>query len=519
MFEINVLKGSSSIGGNKILLSFEGRNVLFDFGYDYSVDKQYFDTFTKARQNRGIHDHLALDMLPRLSIYRSDIITKDCSETCASFPKVDLDALFVSHAHMDHMGMAGYLDAKVPFIGTPMTLVLMKAIEDTSEMIGTEVAYYGERSHDGDFLLKSKGSNIDYIGRPLISTSSSDGLDDFLDLSPTKRKIRRDKCGNLDDLDFGAKCFMVDHSIYGAAAFGVDTGDGWVVYTGDLRDHGMNGERTTQFAKEASKIHPKVLIIEGTRTSRDEELEDVTENDVERRCLEECTDVDGLIVADFGPRNFERLETFKRIAEKVGRELVITPKDAYFLDAMRSADGTERLDDLRVLVPNKDLQHSTELRMLGNIDASKISPLDIKRDPDGHILCFSFYDLPHLLDIRPDRGLYIYSGSGSFDEEQDHDFERLDNWIRLLGMRKVGFEMGEREGRRGKRVKEPLFTPGFHASGHASKAALKKMIDTIRPEYLLPVHTENGSFFREEISSVPRENIILPKDGHPIVFS
>ena len=47
----------------------------------------------------------------------------------------------------------------------------------------------------------------------------------------------------------------------------------------------------------------------------------------------------GLIIADFTARNFERLETFQEIAKQVGRSLVITPKDAYLLNALKKADG------------------------------------------------------------------------------------------------------------------------------------------------------------------------------------
>ena len=47
------------------------------------------------------------------------------------------------------------------------------------------------------------------------------------------------------------RSFRVDHSIYGASAFAVETQDGWIVYTGDLRAHGKNGQLTWDFAEAA----------------------------------------------------------------------------------------------------------------------------------------------------------------------------------------------------------------------------------------------------------------------------
>ncbi|MFA5312693.1 MAG: MBL fold metallo-hydrolase RNA specificity domain-containing protein [Methanomassiliicoccales archaeon] len=517
--EINVLTGSSSIGGNKILMKFDGRNVLFDFGYDYSVDKLYFDSYTNFRPNRGIHDPLEFGMLPRLGIYRRDMITDDCMAECSGFPHLKIDALFISHAHMDHFGMAGYLDAGIPFVATPMTLVLMKAIIDITSSPGTEAAYMSERECVDGFFLKASRS-ADKVGRKLISTSSPEGLEGFLSSSPLRTKgIIRERCGSLDALGFEARCFEVDHSIYGAAAFGVKTSDGWVVYTGDLRTHGINGPRTEEFAREAGKLRPKVLIIEGTRASRLEEVGGVTEAEVERRCLQACTGIDGPIIVDFGPRNIERLEAFARIASSVGRDLVVTAKDAYLLDAMKCADGEDRFEGIKVLKLPREQRHGYESCALSAHEGSVITLQQVCDSQNDHIICFSQYDMPHLLDVKPRGGLYLYSGSGSFDEEQDHDFERLDNWIRKFGMRRAGFDMVERMSHRGEPIMVPEFTPGFHASGHASKEVLKQLVETIRPEYLIPVHTQNPRFFVENISCVPSENILLPEDGKSMIIS
>ncbi|KKK42601.1 MAG: hypothetical protein Lokiarch_33790, partial [Candidatus Lokiarchaeum sp. GC14_75] len=55
---------------------------------------------------------------------------------------------------------------------------------------------------------------------------------------------------------------------------------------------------------------------------------------------------------------------------------------------------------------------------------------------------------------------------------------------------------------------KPKFSEGFHASGHASKKDLKWAIETIDPDTIIPVHTDNQEWFRENF-----ENTVLLKRG------
>ena len=186
---------------------------------------------------------------------------------------------------------------------------------------------------------------------------------------------------------------------------------------------------------------------------------------------------------------------------------------------MARADGIDRLDGLAIYDPNKGGNPDySESKVRENREEAFVPPEEIKNDQEAYILCFSIWDMPHLLDIKPQGGTYIYSGSGSFDEEADFDFGRLDNWINKLGLKKVGFEMESIKGHRGKDILVPRFTGGLHASGHASKEELIEMIDRIRPEYLVPVHTENPDYFVENVTSVPKENILLAKGGTRLII-
>ena len=93
------------------------------------------------------------------------------------------------------------------------------------------------------------------------------------------------------------------------------------------------GYRTREFANEAAKLNPSVLLCEGTNIN--EEGDAVTEEEVLQNALQKVKEAAGkLVVADFGPRNLERLLTFREIASQCGRKFAILPKDAYLLQSL-----------------------------------------------------------------------------------------------------------------------------------------------------------------------------------------
>ena len=324
--------------------------------------------------------------------------------------------------------------------------------------------------------------------------------------TPSSRRERRPTSyepgaiGRIEDTGIEMRCFPVDHSIYGAAAYAVHTEAGWIAYSGDLRAHGQNAVETKRFAVEARGLDPRLLIVEGTRASREECLE--SEEMVEENCLAAASEERGLVVADFGPRNVERLEVFRRIASATGRELVVLLKDAHLLDSMYRADGTDRLAGLRIYDDLRTREDRYQEEVRWQYSDRLVGPEEISDAPGSFILSFSFWDMNRMLDIRPDGGTYIYSSSEAYSEEQELDLRRLSNWLHRFGMRPVGFCMEAAGG-----IDVPRKVPGYHASGHISASKVLELVRTIRPRTVMPVHTEAPEFFS-----------ILEDDGIEVIF-
>jgi len=183
---------------------------------------------------------------------------------------------------------------------------------------------------------------------------------------------------------------------------------------------------------------------------------------------------------------------------------VVLSKDMYLLEALEACGWLEGVvnspflgiyDDVVVSpqVWDRELRERHRERLVG--------PKDVKEDPGSFILAFSFWDLKNLLDIEPERGIYIYSSSEAHGEEQEVDMRRLWEWLKFFRMEVHGFEVGG-DG-------HPQFGGGLHASGHASPEDLLFIAREIAPETLVPIHTERPEFYLEHLSGEPIEVVIV----------
>lgn len=519
MVSITVYDGAETIGGNKIFVDGDGHGYFLDFGKNFSKYGQYYKDFLQARDTRGIHDPLTLDLLPRIQVYRDDLLPADAPPLSRlSAPVV---AAFISHAHMDHCGHVGMLDDRVPLIATPTTASILKGMQDCgSTTLDGSMAYISTRVQGEDpRRLKAASKTAPYEGKNFqLTAPPPDRLREFLGYragseSPRTKKICAGECCcYLDqDLPFTAYAFEVDHSIYGAAAFVIND-ETTIAYTGDIRFHGQHDREATAFLDKARDA--SVLIMEGTNAGDDPAIVPTTEQAVAERSRAVVESAPGLVIADFSARNFERLESFRAVAERAGRELVVPSKDYYMLRALECADGAcYAHPGLRVYkeVGSDDrTNRKWESEMMSGASAGLyIDPEEIRNDPGRFLLCFSFYDMKHLLDIKPDAGTYIYSACEAFNEEMAIDFRRLWTWLMRFNFTVHGFSCEPQANG----VDKLDFDPGFHASGHAGPADLARIVDRVDPDHLIPVHTDSKDWFVEQF-----ENVVVMRDGETRAF-
>lgn len=479
----------------------------------------YFDEFLNPRPTFGFSDLLALSILPPLKgLYRPDLEYPGIWDKYYGhqlFREVEVQGVLLSHAHYDHCGHFSYLRKDVPVFTSLTSALTCKALQDTGGGARLQEICYTVRREFKDGLLKATDyRKFPHEQRPYRVFCNTGTVPNeacaFWECCDGSRGLNCRPlvaCGHEAEIaGLTVRFWPVDHSVLGAGAFGIKTSAGWVVYTGDLRLHGKQAYLTRQFINEAAALKPVALICEGTHPQTEKPI---TEDEVLANSLEIVKKADGLVVADFGPRNVERLLSFLKIAEETDRQLVLTSKDIYLLEALRAAGEPGVPDpyaDERIMlyVRPKAVRQKWEEALLERFKARApervVDAQRVRSGQGSYILCFSYYDFHALLDIEPYGGTYIYSSSEAFDEEMLIDHQRVRNWIDFFGFKLYGNLGRNRE------------KSGFHASGHIHGPGIEELVETIRPKILIPVHTENRDFFRR-FEGMCR--VVFPQKGMP----
>ena len=395
---LQIIGGVGTIGGTKVLIRDGADAVMLDCGLALRPGEDWFEGPVRPR---GIGDLVALGLAPELpELY---------AEAGGSPATV-----FLSHAHLDHVSLLPWLAERIPVHATEETALLLRTLRQLDPTTDRPRAYRT--------------------------------------MKPGERVVR----GHL-----AVTAHLVDHDIPGACAFSVETRDGSIVYSGDLRLHGRHPERTEAFVRAAAALKPTILLLEGTRlTPEVEGGADLSESEVPTLAEEVMAAATGLAVVNTYPRDVERNIDLCRAAARAGRRLAFDSGTAALIRAVagRLPGGAAVLGE-------------------------DVSVADITQAQREWAIRLGFADLPLLVDLAPKaESSFLQAGGEPFGPFHP-GWPLLLRWLRHfhLGLDPVG------------------------CSGHARPADLKRIAAEIAPRTLMPVHSR----FPELLS--PRA--VLPEEG------
>lgn len=251
------------------------------------------------------------------------------------------------------------------------------------------------------------------------------------------------RCGEIE-----VQFVAVDHDLPGATGFLIKTPDLSLAYTGDHRWHGLHPELTAAFAQAARGVD--VLIQEAVSLAPRDPVIPPAERLTESKLIARFRDVigatRGLVIANLYPMNRERIAAFGQASIDSGRVLLMGRQDA----AVAGWQGV--LDDSRT----------------------------VAADPSRHSIALSFNSLPALIDLRPPDGSVFIHSEGTPLGVWDPAWNVMLAWTQVFGLELI--HVG--------------------SSGHSLPEDLSRMVRSVMPRVVLPVHTRAPELL--EVSGVPR---------------
>lgn len=385
--KIHIHRGQNQIGGNIIEIATDTTKILLDVGLELNDN-----------------DNSSLPSIQGL------------------FDYAGYDAIFISHYHGDHVGLAYHTHKDIPI-------------------------YIGEASYN------------------IIQAS-----DNYKKISTIKPKGFLYHKQTITVGDIAVTPYLCDHSAFDSYMLFCEADGETLLYTGDFRS---NGRKSFDVLLSALPQNVDTLLCEGTTLSRDNYVA-VSEKELEEHAVELFRNTLGPIFILQSSMNIDRIVTMYRAAKQSNR---IFLEEVYMADIATAAGKN---------IPNPDFEDvyafitsPAKHDMLAKYN-HKAGKAFISQRP--FVMCVRNSMLRYLKSLANKMsfksGILIYSFWSGYRESEDMKFF-------LSECEKLGLKIVT-----------------LHTSGHADENTLKRLIETVNPKKLIPIHTENAERFKEIATNV-----------------
>ena len=289
------------------------------------------------------------------------------------------------------------------------------------------------------------------------------------------RRFRMYRSFRIGDIEL--KPYLMDHSAFDAAAFEINTEGKTVIYSGDFRGHGRKSVCLDRFIAAAKK-RPDVLLIEGSMLGRIDE-QTITEGSLEDAVVERMQGVNRPLLFQCSSQNIDRLVSFYRASLRLKRMFVVDIYTANVLYELRQLKNnlpypSPEYPNIKVFFPYRLTQRIFD--DIGEEYARRFAEYHISRERIKEVQNGIIMTCRPSMRIDIEKcgirdGVFLYSlWRGYRDEAYQQTFEK--------SLANAGFSL-----------------EALHTSGHATVADIKRVINGLDPQKLIPIHTMHPDAF------------------------
>ena len=326
--QLTIHRGTREIGGSCVEVQTESTRIIIDVGLPLvDQDRQPFDRDTiRGKELADLVRGKTAPPVPGLF-------------TNGSPP----DAILLSHAHLDHVGLLGFVPETIPVYSTSGTSKMMLA-----------------------------GSV--FAGQTRLGQEQ-------------QRTIKPNEPFSIGDMEITP--FPVDHSCFGAVAFLIACNGKSLLYSGDLRFHGRKPGMIKSLINEVAPRNIDALVMEGTHFGS-KRPERKTEYELEDEICQQIKRASGLVLASFSPIDVDRLVTYYKATIKSGRTFVVDAYTAFVMHLVKSEipiPDPGSADGIKVYF-NKSFARRNIDKISKLFEANRIGFDEILGAQSQNVLCF-----------------------------------------------------------------------------------------------------------------------------------
>lgn len=363
---VNFIRGLHGMGV-VIQISYDHSRVIFDFGAPFEPLNQIYDGTVLPRYRNRLKDSLLLNKAPMVDYVYSQKDLQDIP-LCPSEESPFQTAIFISHAHLDHMSEIDKVDANIPVYIHEKGLELLHVLEEI-----------GESEHVRDYCSFQYHQTIQ-VG--------------CIQVTP----------------------YFSDHTCIGSAGFLIETPDSRIYYSGDIRFHGLQYQKAYQ---EITLFNQNIdlLIVDSTTTSPSESVYDqdliqqyqtpsmsflkgcITEKDIYDDVDQQLQNTPSLAFFNLYHRDIRMLENMLQLAEKNQRVAVFQPASALIINALLKRK-------VHVIFPDSCTAYSYDQKVRENNIVVQKS--QILNQPEHYFVQTSYRDILELTDYQGIHAKYFH---------------------------------------------------------------------------------------------------------------